>query len=203
MFLENSIVLRHRDLELSQLRLRDRNNYLQIREFNRDWLKPWDATLPMNFAAAEKEVFDPASNEAFFSLYFAARKSNRSGTALTFAMRTKGKQIGLITAANMTYGAARNCQIGYWIDQRYAGQGYTPRAVALLIDHLLLARQFHRVEVAIRPENAASLRVVEKLGLRSEGRRPRYLHIDGDWRDHEIFAIDSFEIGNGLISNWA
>lgn len=203
MVFQNSIVLRHRDLELSKLRLRDRHNYLQIRELNRDWLKPWDATLPKNFDTGDKAIFDPASNEAFFSLYFAARKSHQSGTALTLAIRTKGKQIGLITAANMTYGAARNCQIGYWIDQRYAGQGYTPRAVALLIDYLLLERGFHRVEVAIRPENMASLRVVEKLGLRSEGLRPRYLHIDGDWRDHEIFAIDSFEIGNGLISNWA
>lgn len=201
MFLDNSIVLRHRDLELSKLKLRDRQSYLQIREYNRDWLKPWDATLPASSNSTEKLAFDPASNEAFFSLYFAARKSNQSGTALTLAMRTKGKQIGLITAANMTYGAARSCQIGYWIDQRYAGQGYTPRAVALLIDYLILEREFHRIEVAIRPENRASLQVVKKLGLRSEGLRPRYLHIDGDWRDHEIFAIDSFEIGSGLISS--
>jgi ribosomal-protein-alanine N-acetyltransferase len=74
--------------------------------------------------------------------------------------------------------------------------------VALLIDYLLLDRDFHRVEIAIRPENQASLRVVQKLELRSEGLRPRYLHIAGDWRDHEIFAIDSSEIGVGLISRW-
>ncbi|MFZ9840950.1 MAG: GNAT family N-acetyltransferase, partial [Candidatus Nanopelagicales bacterium] len=68
------------------------------------------------------------------------------------------------------------------------------------IDYLILQRLFHRVEIAIRPENQASLRVVQKLQLRSEGLRPRYLHIDGDWRDHEIFAIDESEIESGLIA---
>lgn len=194
------VVLRHQDLELSPIRLRDRKNYLRIRELNRDWLQPWDATLPSTSINQSSRIFDPASNEAFFSLYFSARKSNRDRSALSLAMRTRGKQIGLITAASMNYGAARNCQIGYWIDHRFAGHGYTPRAVALLIDYLILQRQFHRVEIAIRPENQASLRVVEKLQLRSEGLRQRYLHIDGDWRDHEIFAIDDSEIGSGLIA---
>ena len=205
MGITNSIVLRHKDLELSPIRLRDRANYLRIREINREWFLPWDATLPPNQKNSDslsEGVFDPASNEAFFSIYFASKKSNRAGTGLTLAMRTRGKQIGLITAANLTYGAARNCQIGYWIDQRFAGRGYTPRAVALLIDYLLVERNFHRVEIAIRPENEASLRVVQKLSLRPEGLRPRYLHIAGDWRDHEIFAIDSSEIGTGLISRW-
>lgn len=196
------LVLRHNDLELSNLRLRDRKKYLEIREINRQWLQPWDATLPASSGSTAEKFFDPATNEAFFSLYYSARKSNREGSALTLAMRTRGKQIGLITAANMTYGAARNCQIGYWIDQRYAGRGYTPKAVALLIDYLILERRFHRIEVAIRPENTASLRVAEKLQLRSEGLRPRYLHIAGEWRDHLIFAIDQTEIGTGLIAKF-
>jgi ribosomal-protein-alanine N-acetyltransferase len=44
--------------------------------------------------------------------------------------------------------------------------------------------------------------VVEKLGFRSEGLRPRYLHIDGDWRDHLIFALNSDEVGDGMIKRW-
>jgi ribosomal-protein-alanine N-acetyltransferase len=198
-------VLRHKDLELTPIRLRDRKQYSNIREVNRDWLQPWDATLPKLKSTPDSSLssdIDPASNAAFYSLYFAARRSNKDGTGLTLGMRTRGRLIGLITAANLTYGAARNCQIGYWIDRRFAGQSFTPRAVALVIDYLLLDRQFHRAEIAIRPENSASLRVVAKLGMRSEGLRPRYLHIDGAWRDHHIFAVDSSEIGVGLISNF-
>jgi [ribosomal protein S5]-alanine N-acetyltransferase len=59
----------------------------------------------------------------------------------------------------------------------------------------------HRVEVDIRPENAASLRVVEKLGLRREGYYERYLDIDGGWRDHVGFAITIEELaGRSLLT---
>jgi len=61
----------------------------------------------------------------------------------------------------------------------------------------------HRVEVNIRPENAASLRVVEKLGFRDEGLRERYLHIDGAWRDHRTFALTVEDIRpEGLEARW-
>ncbi|MDO4717337.1 MAG: GNAT family protein, partial [Propionibacteriaceae bacterium] len=53
-----------------------------------------------------------------------------------------------------------------------------------------------------RPENAASLRVVEKLGFRSEGLRPRLLHINGDWRDHLSFALTAEELGEGLLNRY-
>ncbi len=57
----------------------------------------------------------------------------------------------------------------------------------------------HRIEVAIRPENVSSLRVVEKLGIQEIGFAPRFLHIDGDWRDHRIFAITREEVPLGLV----
>ena len=53
--------------------------------------------------------------------------------------------------------------------------------------------------VAIRPENTSSLRVVEKLGIEEVGYAPRFLHIDGDWRDHRLFAITSEEVPMGLL----
>ena len=49
----------------------------------------------------------------------------------------------------------------------------------MVIDHCFTEVGLHRVEINIRPENAASLRVVEKLGLRREGFYERYLDIDG------------------------
>ena len=46
------------------------------------------------------------------------------------------------------------------------------------------------------------MRVVEKLGLRHEGSRPAFLHIDGAWRDHEVFAVHSDEVPGGLLARW-
>ena len=75
-------------------------------------------------------------------------------------------------------------------------------AVALATDHCFWAAGLHRVEVNIRPENVASRRVVEKLGFREEGRRERFLHIDGEWRDHISYALVRDEIRGGLLARW-
>jgi ribosomal-protein-alanine N-acetyltransferase len=60
----------------------------------------------------------------------------------------------------------------------------------------------HRVEVNIRPENRASLRVAHKLGFRPEGVRKNYLHIDGAWRDHATFAVTVEDAPQGLMPRW-
>ncbi len=100
----------------------------------------------------------------------------------------------------MVRGSAQFASIGYWLDREYAGRGVMPRAVALVIDHCFAAAGLHRIEVAIRPENSNSLRVVEKLGLREVGYAPRYLHIDGAWRDHRLYAVTVEECPGGLLA---
>ena len=44
------------------------------------------------------------------------------------------------------------------------------------------------------------MRVVEKLGINEVGFAPRFLHIDGDWRDHRIFAITREECAGGMVA---
>ncbi len=78
----------------------------------------------------------------------------------------------------------------------------TPTAVALVTDHAFLECGLHRVEINIRPENTASLRVVQKLGFRDEGVRERFLHIDGGWRDHRTFALTTEDVPNGIMPAW-
>mgnify|MGYP002652443245 CR=1 FL=1 len=77
--------------------------------------------------------------------------------------------------------------------------GIAPTAVAMLADHLMdpQGRALHRVQLEIRPDNAPSLAVAAKLGLREEGLRRAYLHIDGAWRDHRSFAVVTDELGPG------
>jgi ribosomal-protein-alanine N-acetyltransferase len=121
---------------------------------------------------------------------------------LPFVIEYQGQLVGQVTVAGINWGAMCSGQVGYWIDQAVAGHGVMPTAVALAVDYCFQMVGLHRMEVCIRPENGPSLRVVEKLGFREEGLRPRYLHIDGAWRDHLVFALTVEEVPEGLLRRW-
>lgn len=181
-------------LERDEIRLRplgrgDAAAWREVRHRNRDWLLPWDATAP------------PRSRErpaSFAELVRILRRSARSGITLPFAVEVESRFAGQVTVNNVIRGSAQMASVGYWLDQRYAGRGIVPRAVALVVDHCFTEVGLHRIEIAIRPENSNSLRVVEKLGLLEVGFAPRFLHIDGHWRDHRIFAVTREEVPEGL-----
>ena len=108
--------------------------------------------------------------------------------------------MGQLTVSSIVWGSAMMATLGYWVDQARAGHGIAPTAVAMATDHCFGTLGLHRMEINIRPENAPSLRVVEKLGFRDEGYRPRFLHINGEWADHRTFALTSEEVPEGLLA---
>ncbi len=179
-------------LLLRPLRWREAATWREIRRVNHGWLAEWEASAP-------------DATEAGMSYLSMVRHWNaeaRDGRMLPFAITWDGRLIGQVTVGGISMGSARSGYIGYWIDQRYAGRGITPTSVALVTDHCFATVGLHRVEINIRPENAASLRVVEKLGFRDEGVRLRYLHISGDWRDHRSFALTVEDVPQGLMARW-
>src|SRR5262249_15859241 len=113
-----------------------------------------------------------------------------------------GQFAGQLTIGSIVWGSARSAQVGYWIDEKYAGRGVIPTALALALDQCFFAVGLHRVEATIRPEIAASRRVVEKPGFREEGLRGRCLHIDGAWHDHICYALTIEDLPNGLMPRW-
>jgi ribosomal-protein-alanine N-acetyltransferase len=120
---------------------------------------------------------------------------------LPFMIVYGGRLVGQLNVSNIVQGALRSCTVGYWVDSAMAGRAITPTALALAIDHCFGRAGLHRVEVDIRPENSASLRVVQKLGLRQEGFYERFLDIDGGWRDHVAFAVTVEELaGRSMVS---
>ena len=178
---------------LRPLAMGDAAVWREVRARNVDWLRPWEATVPAG---------DRSGPRTFRGLVRDLRRQAREGRALPFAITVDGIFAGQLTVTNITAGSARWGQVGYWIDRKYAGQGVMPCAVALAVDYCLFELALHRIEVAIRPENAASLRVVEKLGFTRIGLAPKYLHIDGDWRDHLLFALTAEEVPEGLLRRY-
>jgi ribosomal-protein-alanine N-acetyltransferase len=86
------------------------------------------------------------------------------------------------------------------VESSAAGGGVSTAAVALSVDHAFGPVGLHRIEATVRPENAASLRVLAKLGFRDEGLLRRYLEVDGAWRDHRLLAVTRDEVGAGLVA---
>jgi ribosomal-protein-alanine N-acetyltransferase len=117
-------------------------------------------------------------------------------------MEYEGQLAGQLNVSSITYGSLASATIGYWVAERFAGRSVTPSSVALATDYCFFQFGLHRMEICIRPENAPSLRVVEKLGFRYEGLRRRYIHINGDWRDHYCFALVVEEVRQGVLARW-
>ncbi len=169
-------------LELRRLRRRDARQWAAVRTRNAAWLAPWEATLP-----AGSGEFLPTFNQMVGRFNAEAR----AGRMLPLVLLLDGRMIGQVTVSGITYGSLRAATIGYWIDRAVAGKGLMPIAVGMVVDHCFHDLRLHRMEIAVRPENAASLRVVHKLGFYPEGVRRSFLHIDGSWRDHAVFALRS------------
>ena len=183
--------LRYGEVTLRPLAYRDARAWRAVRRRNAAWLQQWDATVP------------PEGNErpaSFRTLVARLNRHARNGQGMPFALDVEGQFAGQVTVNNIVRGSAQFGSIGYWLDREVAGRGIMPTAVALVIDHCFRSAGLHRIEVCIRPENSNSLRVMEKLGIREIGYAPRFLHIDGAWRDHRIFAVTVEECPGGMLA---
>ncbi len=74
--------------------------------------------------------------------------------------------------------------------------------MALATDHCFRTVGLHRIEIAIRPENAGSLRVVEKLGFREEGTRVSLPAHRRRLARPPVFALTAEEVPEGLLARW-
>ncbi len=159
---------------------------------DRDWLEPWEATTPgLRTVVNAGWMISSLKSQA------------RRGTGLGFVILYENVVVGQLNVANIQHGSVSSATIGYWISRAAAGKNITPTAVALAIDYLMDDLGLHRIEIDIRPENLPSLRVVEKLSLRLEGIKERFIHIDGAWRDHKVFAITAEEKSGSMIDRLA
>jgi ribosomal-protein-alanine N-acetyltransferase len=171
---------------------------MDLRARNAEWLAPWEASNPQPGGGL------PTFRQMVRSLTQQAREGSALPFVITLAdpHRRRPAIVGQLTVSSIVWGSALMATLGYWVDRDHAGRGIAPTAVALATDHCFFALGLHRMEINIRPENRPSLRVVEKLGFRYEGLRPRYLHIAGAWADHESFALTAEEVPEGLTARW-
>jgi ribosomal-protein-alanine N-acetyltransferase len=194
-------VLSDGEVLLRPYRRGDGRAWSETRRANEKWLAPWEPTPYGSW-------HDLNSPAAFRLVYSDLRRAARQGIAMPFAVclgsGSEERLVGQLTIGNIVRRAFCSGYAGYWVDSRVAGRGVIPTALALAVDHAFTAGGLHRIEVNIRPENQPSRRVVEKLGFRQEAYHERYLHIDGEWRDHIGYAlsVEDLYAEGGLLARW-
>ena len=184
-------LLAHGSTSIRLVRQRDARILQDELMENRAWLRRWEATSPDGPVSIEMR----GGIRRLLQQY-------RDGQGVPFVMESEGQVVGQLNVWGMARGSLSSTTLGYWVSQKAAGRGVTPTAVALATDVCFRELGLHRMEICIRPENSASLRVVQKLGFRYEGLRRRYIHIDGDWRDHYSFALVRDEVPEGVLERW-
>jgi [ribosomal protein S5]-alanine N-acetyltransferase len=122
-----------------------------------------------------------------------SRKQREEDKAYAFGIYLKdnGALIGDVSLYRISRGSLQRCLIGYSLDKQHNGSGYMTEAVSLAVEFAFNELKLHRVEAGVMLNNIGSMRVLEKAGFHREGIEQKGVKINGQWEDHQIFAIIS------------
>jgi RimJ/RimL family protein N-acetyltransferase len=123
-----------------------------------------------------------------------APEARTSGAGLARAVTRHGRLVGSIDLKRTDW-AAGVTEIGYWAAPEARGHGYLAEATEALARWTLAEVGFHRVELRVATGNAASRRVAEKAGFRTEGvaRSAGYVH--GGRVDLVVYSLVRSDLG--------
>lgn len=165
---------------LSPPRWADFESWSQLRRENRQYLTPWEPRWN------ESDFTRPSYRRRLASY----KELIASDSAYPFHIfRSDDEQ--LVGACNLTHirrGAQQSANIGYWIGEHHIRQGFARAAVRAAVRFAFEALSLHRIEAAVQPDNMPSINMLLKTGFTHEGTARGFLKIDGQWRDHDIYA---------------
>lgn len=109
--------------------------------------------------------------------------------------------VGYLSLGGITRGALQSAVASYWIGAPHARQGYMREGLALLLEFAFRPPErgglgLHRVEAWILPANLPSRRLAERVGMRFEGLSRRLVRVQGQWLDHERWAVTSEDLSS-------
>lgn len=165
--------------------------HLQIRYFELD---DWQSlhrytsdSYVMRFLP--EKSFSPEQAQTFVKELIYQAQSDRLPEKQAVILKSSGTLIGHMVFHNWI-GIHRTNEIGWVFDRRYHGQGYATEAAASLLRYGFNTLNLHRVVATCNPQNVASYRVMEKIGMRCEGHFKQCIfNSNGQWEDEYFYAI--------------
>ncbi|MFG2574999.1 GNAT family N-acetyltransferase [Streptomyces sp. NPDC048481] len=133
-------------------------------------------------------LFPPSTADAY-TAYASRLIEDPSKAGFLVCSRQDGAIAGFVNINNIVQGAFQCGALGYGAFAHAAGRGLMREALDLVVGHAFGPMRLHRLEINAQPGNTASIALARSCGFRHEGFSPKMIHIDGEWRDHERWAI--------------
>lgn len=161
--------------------MRDYVEWATLREQSRAFLTPWEPIWPV----------DDLTRASFrYRVRRHAEEMARDEAYSFFLFREEDDVLlGGLSFGYVRRGVSQAATLGYWMGEPYAGKGYMTRAVRAACAYVFEKQGLHRIEAACLPNNEPSKRLLERVGFKQEGYARAYLAINGQWRDHLLFAL--------------
>ena len=80
-------------------------------------------------------------------------------------------------------------ELGYWLGKQYWGRGIATHAARELCDFAFRTLDINRICASALEVNVGSWRVMEKLGMRREGKFVKAIYLDGTFYDDLYYAV--------------
>lgn len=160
-------------IRLSRVTRADAADLIAANRANQSYHLPWVASFT-----------DDAGFDAWFGRGLTGPNVN-----LVAREAASSRVVGVVNINEIVGGVFQSAYLGYYGMQEFSRKGLMTQALRAAIRFAFGDLGLHRLEANIQPENRASIALVQRLGFRQEGFSPRYLHIGGEWRDHERWAL--------------
>lgn len=161
--------------------MRDHEEWAALREASRAFLTPWEPIWPA----------DDLTRTAFRRRLRRHAEEIERDEAYPFLIFREADNalLGGLTLGQIRRGVAQASTLGYWMGEIHSGKGQMSRAVRATVAFAFASLRLHRIEAACLLHNAASVRLLERIGFKREGYARSYLRINGLWQDHVLYAL--------------
>ncbi|MEV8454543.1 GNAT family protein [Streptomyces sp. NPDC052095] len=175
---DNDIYQLDAEIRLRPVKLRDAASLADSLARSRAYMQPWEPIRPDHFYTEQGQ------RERLTGLLADCGAGRAKGWVLADA---EDRAVGGFNLNGIVLGPLRSGALGYWVDVECAGRGLATAAVRRICEMARDGLGLHRIEAGTMVDNVASQRVLAKCGFEQYGLAPRFLHINGDWRDHRVF----------------
>lgn len=151
-----------------------------------------DRQALLNLAQSSQRLHHPwitaPLTSHMFRLYL-RRTQREDAEGFVCCLRSTDEIIGVINLNDIVRGSFLSANLSYYVDVTQQGKGYMTEALKLVATFSFEILGLHRLEAAIQPHNEPSRNLVQRCGFVLEGLAHDFLFIDGQWRDHERWAL--------------